>query len=84
MAATFDSSVMPTSDIFHAVPTVLLATENMEVADGIYLIILYKLRYRTLLIYFRFTAAMFDLPVTPMSESIQISLNALLNPGMWG
>jgi hypothetical protein len=77
----FDSSVVPTSDIIYAVPIVLMDTENMEVADGIYLIILYKLRYITLrTMCFRLLAAMFDLLVTPMSKSVQTSIIVLLDP----
>ena len=45
--------------------------------------LLYKLRYTTLHMYFRFMAAMFDLSVTPTSESIHVSCRAA-GPQRWG
>jgi hypothetical protein len=39
---------------------------------------MYKLRYTLMYIYFRLMAAMFDLPVTPTSESFQICPIVLL------
>jgi hypothetical protein len=41
---------------------------------------IYKLRYTLKLMYFRLMAAMLDLSVTPMSESIQTNLIVLPNP----
>ena len=40
----------------------------------------YKLRYRTLHMYFRLMAAIFDFPFTTTSESIHISSTVLLDP----
>jgi hypothetical protein len=42
--------------------------------------IYHRLRFTLLHLYFKFKAAMFDLPVTPMSESIQTILIVLLDP----
>ena len=40
----------------------------------------YELRYRTVHLYFRLMAAIFDLPVTPTSASIHTSITVLLDP----
>ena len=55
--------------------------ENMGIAVWSSLLYhVYELAYTTLYMYFRLMAAMFDLPVTPTSESIRISRIVLLSP----
>ena len=41
---------------------------------------IHKLRYRTLHMYFRLMAAIFDLPVTPTSKNVYNSSSVFLDP----
>ena len=81
MAAIFDLPVTLTSESIHNSPTVLLDPENVEEAVGISLLYFYKLRYTTLHMYFRLMAAIFDLPITPTSESRRVS--TIVSPCCW-
>ena len=54
--------------------------QNMEVADGISLIIYIQVKIDLLHKYFWLTAVIFDLPVSPTSESIHNSSIVLLDP----
>ena len=72
--------VTPTSESNHTSPTVLRDPGNVGVAAGISLLSYIQAEIRTLHMYFRLMAAIFDLPVTSTSESICNSSNVLLNP----
>ena len=80
MTAMFDLPVTSTSETIHTSIIMLLDPENVGLAVGILLLsYIYKL-ILTLHMYFRFLAAMSDLPVTATSESINISATVLLVP----
>ena len=69
-------------DSLRSSPVVLPSPDNMGVTGGISLLSCLKAEiYVTLFpTYYRLTATMFDLPVTPMSESIHTNLIVLLGP----
>jgi hypothetical protein len=67
--------------VFALVPPFCRLPENVTIEPlESYCYFIYKLRYRTLHMYFRLMAAIFDLQVTPTSESIYNCSTVLADP----
>ena len=80
MAIIFDLTATPTTESTHTSPTVSLDSEMRGSRCNLAAILINKLRYTTLHMYFRLMAAIFDLPVTPTLETVHTSTTMLLDP----
>ena len=74
MYAIFDSSQIHTSSNLRSSLVSFPDPDNMGIALEFRCYLLYTVRNTILHMYFRLMTAMFDLPVTPISESIHTSL----------
>ena len=83
MAAMFDLPVTPTSDSIHTSLTMLQNPENLGVAVGISLLSSIEAEILRFSICTSGNAAIFELPLTPLSESVHTSTIELLDPKMW-